>query len=199
VNGSLGLGHERTQGSWDLLRLSHLRPGAIVSGKLAGVFRGLGFLAVIPLAQVLAALLGGAFDFRTAVAAVLLLAALPAFWAAVGFSYGIRADRRREAVIRTCVLFGVLLVAFPCLSLLIAVSMGHEDDVAFVFLFASPPATVFAFLHWIEKAWGPMRQPFQQEEMISLPWLLFFAGSTWFLLRSLPRWLARRMEEERGE
>lgn len=199
VNAALTLGHERTQGSWDLLRASRLRPGHVVAGKLAGVFRGVAFLALIPAVEILGALLAGAFHFGTLVAALAILTALPASWAAVGLSYGIRSDRRREAVIRTCVLFGILLVGFPCIALLVATTV-RADELPMVFLVASPPAHVFVFTQAAEQSFRPGAWSFHDnEEFIAVLWFLFFSGGAAGLLRALPRWLARRLEDERGD
>jgi len=189
VNASLTLGHERTKGSWDLLRSSLLRPEQVVQGKVSGVLRGLLLLALVPAAQAILGAAFGGIEVTTAALAIFLLAALSAFWAAAGLSYGIRADRRREAVLRTCVVFGVLLAGFPFLAL-IARAAGSEE-VAVVLRAASPPMTVYGTLGSAESA------RIDAERAVGFLWLLFFAGAGGGLVGALPRWLARRLEEER--
>ena len=189
VNASLTLGHERTKGSWDLLRSSLLRPEQVVSGKLSGVLRGVGLLAVVPAAQAILGAVFGGLKVHTAFVALLLLAAMAAFWAAVGLSYGIRADRRREAVLRTCVVFGVLLAGFPLLGI-VALSV-ELHAVSVVLVVASPPISVF----WPLSAMQGRQQEIQG--LVGFCWFLFMAGAAGALMKQLPRWLARRYEEER--
>lgn len=190
VNASLTLGHERTQGSWDLLRSSLLQPRQVVAGKVSGILRGVGLLALVPAAEILLGAAFGGIEGETALFALLLLAAMSLFWAAVGLSYGIRADRRREAVLRTCVVFGVLLAGFPMLAML-ARAAGQEGA-SVVLTAASPPMTVYGTLAAFET------YDREVQGFVGVLWFLFLAGAGIALLRRLPLWLALRYEEERA-
>jgi hypothetical protein len=190
VNASLTLGHERTKGSWDLLRSSLLRPEQVVSGKVSGVLRGVGLLAVVPAALAVLGVVFGGIEFHTFLVALLLLAAMSGFWTAVGLSYGIRADRRREAVLRTCAVFGVLLVGFPLLGFV--ADMADLGSASEVLVVASPPLSVYWPLAAVEGRQEAIRG------VVGFLWFLFLAGAGGALLKQLPGWLARRYEEERA-
>ncbi len=199
VSGAAAFGHERAQGTYDLLRISLLTPGQIVRGKLAGVFVGLGFLASVPVGTALAGLLGGSAEPLVFVAILAAIAVGPGSWALIGSACAVLSKSPRAALVRTCSLFAILLVGLPLLGVLFGV-IGSWSGKFEVYLFmASPPAATWGFLDWVHELQAPQREFFDfSKEMRAGLWseaAMAVLGIVLLLL--LSRLLARRLDRDR--
>jgi ABC-type transport system involved in multi-copper enzyme maturation permease subunit len=204
VSGAASMGHERTSGGYDLLRASLLTPGQIVHGKYAGVLAGLGLLAVVPLATGATGILCGSVSLPTFLGMVLSVVLLPASWAAAGMWCGVRSARPRTAIVRICAVFALLLIGFPFLGLMLALNRHGNNDLAEFLAVATPPATVWGFLEgfrtWSERMGpGSGYGPSSSDTFIGagLVWTCSFTVLGILMTLLLPRFLAKRLEEDR--
>jgi ABC-type transport system involved in multi-copper enzyme maturation permease subunit len=198
VAGAATIGHEKTQGGYDLLRASPLTPTQIARGKMFGILLGLALLAVIPVAHLLLAACFGTIRVPTLLAGLCVLSLLPAFWAQVGLDYGFRCPRVRGAVVRTLAAFAVLIAGFPLAGYLVStmVSGWHGDRLFSAIATVSPPAMAYQLLGWVE---GADPDPWRRESPDIAARIVFAAVAVLAVVRvrTLPRHLARRLDGER--
>jgi hypothetical protein len=201
VQGAAALGHERTQGSWDLLRVSRLGPGALLLGKAAGVGVGLLLLATVPAVHVVIGWILGTFSLQAAILALALLGIVPGAWAAVGLSCGIREPTPARAMARAAALLAVAGIGFPLLggvasALLDAAGYYRNLDLEWFLLCGSPPAAAYDMLfrlHWDHRAY------FRHSAAVAPLWI---GGTAFYLLLQgllLPWLLRNRLRREREE
>ncbi len=105
--GAAAVSHERTQGTWDLLRTSPLDAWDIAEGKRAGLLRGLGFLAVVPAGLLVIVVLHGSLTPGGALLAAVLMGLPPLLFAQVGLYLGTRI--RRPGLATTAAVMSVVL------------------------------------------------------------------------------------------
>jgi ABC-type transport system involved in multi-copper enzyme maturation permease subunit len=197
VSGAANFAHERTQGSYDLLRVSLLTPRQIAWGKLAGVFVGLGFLASVPVSMSLAGILCDSVTPLTLLAILVALVVGPGSWALCGAVLAILSPSPRAAVVRTCALFAILLVGLPLCGVVYSY-LGHwrSDETAYLFM-ASPPAAAWGFLDCSRAENRLPGSEFDASSRAGLHWTAAAALIAIALYWALPRLLAWRLDRDR--
>lgn len=197
VSGASTFAHERTQGSYDLLRASLLTPGQIARGKLAGVLVGLGFLASVPVCTALAGILCDSVTPLTFLATLVALVAGPGAWALSGAVLGILAPSPRAAVVRVCGLFVILLAGLPlCGALLVTLYRTWPEAYAHLFM-VSPPAASWGLLDCARQAHHGVERDFGDPSRAGLHWTAAGALLAVVLHLALPRVMARRLDRDR--
>ncbi len=176
VQGAAAFGHERSQGSYDLLRSSPLPAWDIVLGKVTGGVVGLGFLAAVPLCHVVIASLSGTVEFIPTLAALLLCSTLPVYWTVQGLSCSANHEKVRPAMVRALAAFGTVLVAAPLLG-----SLGRKIGIldwrdSQWFLMATPPATVFGTLDGFQDLFRNHTWNWEGEEEKAMVWCVLMAA-----------------------
>jgi ABC-type transport system involved in multi-copper enzyme maturation permease subunit len=201
VNGAASIAYERSTGTLDLLRASPLRPAEILQGKIAGTFRGLGILALIPLLHLGLFLATGILDPITTMLGLALLCVHILFWSGVGTQCGLATFRLGKAVTSAAAIFGAALVGIPLLCILLG-EVLHLRGLADALTGACPPAGAFLVLDASAQTLAPgyWRDPYSPELHTSgVLWSVACAvgGLVWFQVA--PRLLARRFDLERDE
>lgn len=199
INAATSIGHEKTQGSLDLVRVSLLTPLEILRGKWLGVLRGLGLLAVLPLFLcILAAFFG---RWQSGLFGVVLLVTIVGAWSAIGFRVGIAAMDSRTAVIRLAMVAASVFIGGPLLFAFLEEGLGlprgPEEFFAGLLLVGCPPITSFMCQMGLEEQLHRVRGYHDLPFGWALAWLLlngWFAVREWFLL---PGRLKARLNRER--
>jgi ABC-type transport system involved in multi-copper enzyme maturation permease subunit len=91
VLGAASMAYEKTQGTFDLLRISRLSPGEIARGKFLGTALGTGFLLLIPLGHLALTTAMGVHHAATALVATVAVVLTSANFAVHGLTWGILA------------------------------------------------------------------------------------------------------------
>jgi ABC-type transport system involved in multi-copper enzyme maturation permease subunit len=205
IGGAATLGHDRAQGSYDLLRASPLTPRQILRGKAAGVLTGLGFLAVIPLCHLLLCLLLRVISPGEFAAGFFLLVVVPAFWTGAGLAFGIHFARPQTAMARAAFALAMVGIGLPVLGAITAPLLRSRfgADLGLWLWDASPPLAVYDGLEWLNWEFLGARLPsstfFRHWSPTGAVWCGVYAAYALFLWFFLPRLLARRLEREKDE
>ncbi len=197
VQGAATFGHERSQGSYDLLRSSPLAPWDIVTGKVTGGAVGLGFLFAVPLGHACLSALEGGAPLLPTTAGLLLCAALPLYWTVQGLSCSAKHDRVRPAMVRALAAFGAAAVALPLLGE--AAQAGGiltRDQVDWCQM-GSPPATVAGVLEGFGHLWEGGAWDWDDDGPKAISWCLLMAAGAFGHAVIMRFRLAARFEEDR--
>jgi ABC-type Na+ efflux pump permease subunit len=209
VNAASSIGHERTQGSLDLIRCSPLTAKQIVRGKMGGILRGLSLLILFPLS-----LLGFRFVLHisteqgAAIGAPLLgivaLLAVVGTWMGIGFRVGIATLDTRRAVIRFAVVLGILGIGLPLLCALLLegfnIRGSAEDFIGGMLLGPCPPVAAGMGPYALDEHLSNTHSWRRQEPSVLYWGVAWIVLHLWFAIREwevLPGRLARKLEEER--
>ncbi len=188
------MAHERSTGTLDLLRASPLTPAEILRGKLAGIFRGLGVLGLLPLFHQGIFVATDILDPVTSLLGAGTMAVQVLFWGGVGMWCGIATFRMAKAVSTAAMLFGAALVGVPLLAAAVH-EVLRAPKAGELLLGACPPAASFLLL---DGSWQLVAGLTPDAMSTSgVLWTLAYAlgGVVWY--QFAPAILARQFDRER--
>jgi hypothetical protein len=152
LHGAATFGHDRVQGTWDLLRVSPLTPLQVAAGKSLGAALGVGFLAVVPACHLLIGWAVGYFDLAAVALGFGVILFVPLAWLGVGLLVSLATAGTGPALARIAALLGGAALGLPVLGLGLE-AYFHATVPAWPSPFpacagASPPFAAFRILDW---------------------------------------------------
>jgi len=212
LQGAASMTSEKSQGSFDLLRVTRLTPGQIVRGKLLGTLLGTGFLLLVPVGHILVSTMagsggGGSAGLRSppgALLACVLALVLCANGAVHGLTWGVLARSPWAALAGaaafTAIGFGTCLslcaVPFVLMGLHLLRRQAPTDFFEVVVIPAalcSSPAYVVRFLVGTLDGVEPRGSPFLGVGFLGAT--LVYGLYRWNRLPEVLEWQMERMAE----
>jgi len=128
VSGAAAMAHEKTQGTYDLLRATLLSPGDIARGKTAGVLAGLLLLVAVPVGHLSILVVAGSLHPLAAAGGMALLLVHAWLFAVIGLHRGAVESSAARAVTKALVAYVVVLALCPLAYLLYGVFVQFRGD-----------------------------------------------------------------------